>query len=486
MLAIIAASFEPSALHAETLPEAITMAYGTNPAIQSDRALTRASQEGVAQAKAVFGPQLDASASYGYQYQKVKPDVLGNSVDGFNSSYQVSLDQQLFTSGRLTAGLRGARAANEVAAANERASVIDVLSNVVTAYAAVLRDQELVAIARDNVDLLSGRLAETEARYKARYATATSLDQTRSRLLTGQAQLDIAKGNLQQSRNFYRRVVGQYPGELAPLPPLPGLPATVAEAQEIADANNPALVAERAREAITRADLAAARAERGPQVALTGSLARSPLTIGNDSRYVLGAQALVTASMPIFTSGLITARVREALARDDAQNQLVELRSREVRDQIASLWSGLSAARRALPQYLTAVDAARAALEGARVQERAGQLTSLDVLINVNDLLSARVDAATTHAQIYTQQVQLLAALGLLSVSDFTGEAPAPTLSYEATLFAGLPTAPIVRAADSVLYDDHQKLTPVAKEHDEEPGHEMAPLPASATGSVQP
>lgn len=474
---IIAASALTPAF-AETLREAIAEAYRNNPSLKAEQADARAADEVVAQAKAQYGPSINARGSYGFTENRFVPSTIARKQNGFGTEYSVSLSQPLFTSGRLTANLEQARAGQGIGRESMRAASLGLVSNVVAVYVGVLRDQQLVEIAQQNVDILDGQLEQTNARFKARFATATDLTQTENRLAFGRAQLEIARGNLLSSRNSYRNVVGHYPGQLAPVMPLPRLPETLEDAIVIADRQNPELEIARLSESASRAQLAAARANMGPNVSMDASVTRSPLSVETDSLRQITSSAQVTVTMPIYTSGLLDARVREVLQRNDADNQRVEQASRDVREQVASLWDQISAVRRAIPIYHTAVVAAEKAVDGVRKQQAAGQATSLDVLDTTRDLLNSRTAEIQAEAQLFSLHSALLAALGELDVTDFEpSELVYEPDAYDVTGFVGLPTGPLIEPVDRVLYDAHPKHSPVQEETNSEPGHDMSVEP---------
>ncbi|BBC70975.1 conserved hypothetical protein [Altererythrobacter sp. B11] len=467
----------PVAAHAETLGEAIVEAYQFNPNVQASRARNRAADERVARAEGEFGPFISGSASYDYNYRRLRTNgELAPAEHGFTPTFGVTLSQPLFTSGRLSSQLRIAEANYGASTADMRAAELNLLANVIIAYASVLRDQNLVSIARENLDLLGDQLGQTQARFDARYATRTDLDQTRNRLLTGQAQLELAEGNLRASRNAFRNLVGHYPDDLAPLPQLPGLPQSLEEAEDMGLRFNPVLEAARFDSRAARAAVGLARSDAGPQVTLQGTAARTPLSIENDAVRQFDAQARIEVTMPLYAAGRIAAGIREAKQSADAANQVEEQVTRDVREDIASAWDRLSANRRASPAYAEAVTAAETALQGAREQQLAGQLTALNVLDTARDLLNSRQAKASVDAQLYIQHAILLAAMGQLSPGRFGPMTPEyDPDSYSRTAFAGLPTGPLVELLDDAVVMDGVTYTPVQQERSEEPGHDMAP-----------
>lgn len=465
--------------HAETLGEAIGDAHRHNPAVEASRAASHAAQERVQQAKAQFGPTLTADASYNFAWRRVSQN--GTTVlrqQGFTPQLSVSLDQPLFTFGRLAALRRIADAGYRASVADMRAAEQEMIANVVIAYASVLRDDKLVSIARENLTQLTETLDQIKARYSARYATETDLQQTRNRIFSGQAQLELAQGALLASRNRYRNVVGHYPDALAPLPQLPPLPRDIEDAQALGGTASPVLEAARNDLRAAQARIAQTRGNARPYAGIQASLARSPVSVENDDVRELSAQVQFGVTVPLYSAGLLSSRIREARQLADAATQQVEQTSRDVRENIASYWDQLSATRRALPAYARAVAAAQVALEGAQQQQLAGQATSLDVLDTARDLLNSRQAKAQAEAQLYVQHATLLGAMGQLRADNFAPGTPQfDPDRYRGLGWTGLPTGPLVEAADGLALDGRFRPSPVAVESDAEPGHAMAPEP---------
>ncbi len=352
------------------------------------------------------------------------------------------------------------------------------MANVIITYTAVLRDQKLVDIARENLSQLTRQLDQIDARYSAHYATEADLQQTRNRIFSGQAQLELAQGALLASRNAYRNLVGHYPEELFPLPQLPPLPRTIDEAQSIGRNDSPVLEAARLDFAAAQARIAQARGNARPYIGIQGNLTRTPLSVESDRTRDLTAQVQLGITAPLYSAGLLSARIRETRELADAAFQQLEQASRNLREDIASYWDQLSAARRALPAYTRAISAAQSAFNGAQQQQLAGQITSLDVLDTARDLLNTRQAQAQAEAQLYVQHALLLGAMGQLRADIFAPGTPTyDPENHRGPDLAGLPTGPIIEAVDSLALDNRFAPSLVAIEQDTEPGHLMAPEP---------
>ncbi len=400
---------------AETLAEAIAAAYDRNPELLAARADTRVADAVVAQTRSAYGPNLNVAAAGIYTDSRVQLDPeITLRQKGVAPSYDLTASQVLFTSGRLSARVRAAQAGVGLAREQLRQTEQQVLTDVITAYVAVRRDQQLVAISRDNLALLERQNGDVSERARMREATMTDREQTANRLALARGQLAEAEGQLAASRSAYAAAVGHPPGDLAPEPALIGLPATLEAAYAAAEENNPTLAGARFRELQSRALAHAAAAERGPSVSAEGAVTRNSTSPYNNQLRTDQVLGRVVLNMPIYSGGQISARMRETREANERDWRLLDQARRDVRDLVARMWTLLNTTRIALPSYRQAVDAAGRAFSGAREQERLGDRTTLDVLDQARDLLQSRTAFVQAEASEYRYAAALLAAMGRL------------------------------------------------------------------------
>lgn len=453
--ACLAASAAPA--RADTLEDALRHAYERNPALSASRQLARAAAEGVAQARASYGPSLDVSIRHQFTASRIRGTAFPSEDAGFSTSGEVSLSQPLFTSGRLAAGLDAARAGRMIAAANLESAGQRLIFEVVSAYVALRRDLELYRVASGIRDLLLLQRDSTAARLRLHDQTQPDLDQTVNRFELAAGRVISARAAVEASAARYRNLVGAYPGELADPPALPALPPLDGLYVQ-AETTSPDLVAAQFAEARSRALVGSARAAMRPQVAAFAAAARAPLSpYGNTLRQeqVVGG---VSLSMPLYSGGQQSALLREAIARNLADQLQVEQARRDMRERLAADWALFAAASDALPRYRSAVTAAESAVAGVERQQRAGMRTLRDVLEVTNDLLVARTSAVQADADTYIRKVAVLRDAGLLSPALFAVDATVPPKDDPAGVpphpLAGLPLRPVIEPLDRALLDD--------------------------------
>jgi outer membrane protein len=184
------------------------------------------------------------------------------------------------------------------------------------------------------------------------------------------------------------------------------------EALAVAQAAGPTIRAAQSREKISRALLAAARADILPRVDLEGSGSYGAVSPYNNQLVGTDVRASVVGRLQLWDSGERAARIREAEEANQADWRLIDLAARETRQQVATAWDQWQAARLSVSHYQEAIQAAQRAFEGAVIQERAGFRTTLDVLDLARDLLAVRTNYVQTVATDYIARASLLAAMG--------------------------------------------------------------------------
>ena len=403
---------------AETLQEAIALAYRTNPSLLAQRATQRALDESIVQARAGLRPTLDITVGANYVRDYSDSPLTDPDSDSANAS--IGLSQTLWSAGRIGHGISAAEADIMAGRENLRDIEQSVLASVIQAYADVIRDTEILRIRQANLTVLQRQLDEASARFEVGEITRTDVAQSEARLAQSEADLANAQAQLSVSRAAYAAVVGQAPGDLAPMPILPGVPADFDSALDVALEDNPGVRAAGWSLRAAEANVAAAKAEYLPSIRATASYGGSANDIdrfgdiADDTQLRAGA----TLSVPLFTGGLNGSRVAQALERANVAQINVEGERRNTLQAVSSAFAQSISARSTLEAGQEAVRAATVAAEGVRQEAQVGLRTTLDVLNQELELRNAEVTLASARRNEYVAQANLLAAMGRLEGPD--------------------------------------------------------------------
>lgn len=400
----------------QTLQDALRQSYIGNPRLLAERASLRSADYDYTKARSVYGPQLDAFATIAYTYDQseIVPGTFRRN-QGWTQTAGLILTQPLLTFGRGAASEGRATANVDYRRASLRITQDRIAFDVISAYVGSVREAGAVTIARENVRLLQQELADARMRFDLADMTATDLEQVQARLALGQSVLLDAKARLSREQALFYSVVGVAPGELA-LPERLELPfKSISDAYRAADIESPLIWAAKARERISRSQLAAADAERRPSVSFRGTADYAPLTDYSSDLHAKRLRGQITLSIPLLDGGRRFAEIGTAQEANQADWRLIDAAMRETRADVGTSWNRLLAAQQSVEFYQTAVRSAKEAFDGAKVQERAGLRTTLEVLDLARDLLNVRNGYNQALSEEYLARASLLSAVGRLN-----------------------------------------------------------------------
>lgn len=397
--------------HADTLAQAIEAAYETNPLIAAQRAVVRQIDEQVPQALSFGRPAVSATVAE-------QQNGLEFTDNGRVFAAGVSINQSLYRGGRTRAATNAAD--NRILAARSRlrATENNVLLDVVTAYSDVLRFAAVVDLNQNQVKVLERELQASRDRFEVGDLTRTDVAQSDARLANARSNLIAAQGQLQTARAAYARTVGRPAEDLQPLPPLPMLPGTTGQAVDLANANNPALLAARFDEAAARYDVSSIERERLPSLGVAlGADYQKFEGGGGGGRFVQeGAfftqNAGLQLSIPIYQAGAVSSRIREAQQRRSQLLSVIGSTGRDVTEQATNAVTQIATARSIIEASQVAVDANALALEGVTQENQVGTRTVIELLNAQQELLITQVNLVTARRDEYVGAYQLLAAVG--------------------------------------------------------------------------
>ena len=413
------AAIAPTGAHAETLQQALTAAYESNPTLQAARAQSRAADEGLVQARSGFLPSISANGAYTDRVTKTTVEPVGGAAAVTSKtnieprSYGVQAVQPLFTGGRLIAQTRQASASIELNQEALRATEQGVLLQAIAAYVDVRRDEESVRIQVSNVNVLSRQLQAARDRFEVGEITRTDVAQAQARLAGAEANLAAARSNLEASRAVYAEIIGRPPEALEAPPAAPTLPASLDEAIDVATESNPDFIRLQQAERIAREQVRIEFAGLLPQVSIVGRMDR---LYDQQARGIESDVSSATAqvSIPLYEGGFYRSRVRQArdrLAQARAQTEAVR---RNVVSAVTSAWNDVQATQRVIVASREQERAAALALEGAEQELQVGLRTTLDVLDAQQELFNAQLAVVRAERDAYVAAHALLQATGKL------------------------------------------------------------------------
>jgi outer membrane protein len=428
---------------ADTLDWALTQAYQNNPQLNSQRAITRQTDEGVPQALSGYRPKVSATTSVGSQFQQTTsktpgvgavPPVYLNTEANFAPRTAGITGTQTLYNGNQNAN-KTRQAESQVSAARETLRLIEqnVLLNAATAYMNLLRDEATLDLQRRNVQVLQEQLRQTRDQFNVGEVTKTDVAQAESRLAGGRSAVLQAESNYVSSKATYRQVIGVQPGKLTPGTPVDRLsPRTLGEAVAAGRASNPSVTA-----AMFGVDVASLQVKINegalyPTLTVTASAQNAWETNTTTLLQQFNASVVGQLSVPLYQGGVEYANIRQSKESLGQKRLDLDTARDQAQANVVQAWGQLEAAKAQIQATQSQVTAAEIALNGVREEARVGQRTTLDVLNAQQELVNDRVALVSAQRDRVVASFTLLSSVGGLNAQRLGLKVPVydPVVHY--------------------------------------------------------
>ena len=426
----MALPFAASLARSETLEAALVQAYQNNPSLNSQRASTRAIDEGVPQALSGYRPKITVNASAGEQSQSSITKIAGPTVplnapptyftqSGYNAPYGagVTTTQTIFNGFQTANKTRQAESQVLAARATLRVTEQTVLLSAATAYMNLLRDGAIFDLQRRNVEVLQEQLRQTRDRFNVGEVTRTDVAQSESSLAAGRSQVLTAEANYKASVATYRQVIGNDPGKLSPGTPVDRFSAhNLPDAVATASASHPSVTTAEYNVDAALLQVKVAEGSLYPTLSVQGSYQKNWMSLSSlNAIESYTASILGQLSVPLYQGGAEYSLIRQAKETLGQKRLDLDTARDTVRQGVVQSWGQLEAAKANIDATQAQVQAAEIALNGVREEARVGQRTTLDVLNAQQALVNARVALVTAQHDRVVASYTLLSAVGRLA-----------------------------------------------------------------------
>jgi len=417
--AAIATTILASSAHAQSIAEALAMAYSNNPTLNAARAETRSVDENVAIAKSGLRPQVFGSADYGSQWSDTTTSFGTRSTSHLQpGGFGVTISQALFDGFKTRNNVEAARAAVLASREGLRNTEQNVLFDAASAYMNVIRDQAFAGYRAQNLEFLNELVRSERTRFEVGESTRTDVAQAEASQAGAEGQLAAARAQLQSSIAVYRQIIGADPKKLAnPSGVVRYIPGQLDRALEVAFVEHPAILA--TKYLVDQADwnVKSAESDLLPTVTLEGGAQRR---YNQSFEGQITDSASVTAQLrvPIYQGGRVSAEVRQRKETLGQRWIEVDQSVDSVRAAVVSAYSQLQAAQASVEANNAQLRAARLALQGSVEERRVGQRTTLDVLRAQQDVINAQVSLANSERDVIVASYAAMSAVGRLNAGQ--------------------------------------------------------------------
>ena len=413
----------------QSLGEAIEQTIKTNPDILTN-ANDRLAREGeVTQAKSGYLPSIDLNAGYGFEEANNRSTrglgclsgSGGNSkcgtVDMERTELGAKVRQMVFDGMKTYHDTRRTKAAVAAAAYTVFGSAEKVALDATEAYLNVLREQELVQLAKDNVEVHERTMDQIKLRSDMGVGRKADDDQARARLARARTNLLAEEGNLNDAVSTYQRVIGALPDNPArPEDPRGKLPADMETAVKLALENHPQLKSAEADIEETDAQHDAAYAHFFPKVDIELA-ATSYSNLNGVSGYNNDYQAMLRMNYNILSGGKDAGRLEQTAHQINKAKEIRNHTYRQVVESMRFSWVALQTKSNQLPLFKEHLEDTEKTHKAYQQQFNLGERTLLDLLDTANELFTARQDYTQASYDELLAMFRVLASMGELNSS---------------------------------------------------------------------
>lgn len=422
LFAALAVAAMPGSTSAQSLQEALALAYSKNPTLLGEQANQRAVTENSAQARSAWRPTISMNMDANYQQGPYSSayglgSVTSNSAEGY-----LYAKQTLYSFGHTANTVRAADARSRAEGHALRLTEAQVFTQAITAYMDVLRDRYILDVRKADLGMLAEQVKITTSRYNlggipSEQVTRTDVEQAETRRRSAEVALAQARATLAASVATFQAVIGTEPRNLVMPTGLPGLPASINEAVGMASAMSPQLEQMRETKAATEADIDTARSQWGPQIQVQGTFGTiGPASPFHGSQYGEQLAGTVSLVQPLYNGDLYNSQIRQAREKDELARQNVELARRTAIQAVTTNWRAVENGKQEISAGEAQVRSGQTTLKGYQLEYGYGLRSTTDVLYADQNLRSAQVDLAASRHDTIVAEAQLLAAIGGLQV----------------------------------------------------------------------
>ncbi len=401
-----------SPANAESLQEAVSKAVQTNPNVEQAKRNREAQRYELQQARDLYLPSLDLSAAGGPEWSDTR------TIDAtWMPRYELGLTlSELLWDGWGRENRIEARASRLDAAAFrvfERSEATAL--NAIEAYLDVIRNQELVALAEENVGNHDEYLGNVRERVRGGRSGVGDEQQARSRLSAAQDALYQQTQQLEDAKAAFIQVVGEEAAELeTPTFDETVLPPSHDAAVHRAVTKSPTVHAASAELDETVQNFEQAKSEYFPR--FTAEVAKT------NNRNIDGVRgqnsdfrAMVRMNWNLFRGGIDNHRRMELAERVGEQRAVVMTLERDVAQQTSNSWNARDVAMKRVGALNDQVVANSQVLSTYRQEFDIGQRPLLDLLDAQNELFTSRSQLKSAEFVALFASYRLLAAMGELT-----------------------------------------------------------------------
>ncbi len=409
-----------TALSAQDLKTTVSELLSTNPIILERLKNYNATKEDITTAESGYYPKVDLNLGFGMEKSDgTNPDGtdrFATKEDTF-SVYQNSLKytQNLFNGFSTTYQVKEQEYRTISAAYSYIEKVNNTSFEMVNQYLQVMKSQELLKNAQENVKINEDILTKVKKLYNAGLTTLSEVNKIESSLALSKSNLVVQENNaLDISYNFQRVYGSHMDPESMSKPTLNiTLPATQEEAVEFATENNPSLLVSEYNIKLAQATSREKKSNFYPKIDIevSQSMNKNLSAIeGEDNRF----RAMAYLSYNIFNGFSDSAELQKSISQINQEVETKNNLKRQVIEGLNLSWAANKKLQEQLVYLNEYKEFSHKTLTLYTKEYDLGRRSLLDLLSSQNDFIASKAQIINTEYSLLFAKYRILDAMGTL------------------------------------------------------------------------
>ena len=426
-------------LHAQETTDLLSLyqeALRNDSLLSSAQFQNEATQELIKQGKSLFLPSITVDASFDKRDKERKfltsslpsNDLLSGKKTNYNTyDYGVTVKQPLFN---YSAYAQYKKILTQIDLSDKQLikTQQDLIFRISRIYFETL-------LAKDQVDLfqyqrasIQEQLSKAEVQFEAGLISVTDINEAKTKKALIEAQQIGAIQKLKIKKREIQLITGKLPGKLTPLNPV----ITFTEVDNLADnwiliaqENNLELQIKKDELKIAEREIDSRRSDHYPTIDAIANRSRNwdkggyPYgAIKNEGMRSYSDTIGVEISIPIFSGGMTSSKVREAVLLKSKLEEDVEYLRRGVELKVRDYYLSLQTNFSEISAYQQAMEAATLQLESTKLGFQEGLRNSVEVLDSQQILFNAKLNILESRYNYIMNLINLKLSSGMLSIED--------------------------------------------------------------------
>jgi outer membrane protein TolC len=367
------------------LEDAVKTALGGNSAVITARETRGIYKERVREYWGTVFPQLSATGLYTHYLEKPSASLAGLKTDNIYTG-SLDLNQVLWAGGKVRTAIRMARMYSSASDEQLKSAQKLIAKSVRQMYYTVLLSSSLAGIQNESLNLAVQHLATIEAQYKQGLASDLAVLRQKVEVSNTEPALTQARNRYEEGLIDLKNLLGLDPETdirlTDSLSREESGPGDIGELYRTALLNRPEYRNQKLQRDLYHEMTAIEKAGHFPYLSAFASRQYLGLTdagFPEEGERTWSTTAGLRLSLPIFSGGSVSSRVKQARMRADiADNDLREL-ERRIKIEVKKAWLTITEASGRLASQTAAVETARKALTATELRFKNGLASQLEL-----------------------------------------------------------------------------------------------------------